>query len=226
MEVRLLRHFGMIPEILFRDRSKIRIFDRWQRFGSMLPLNPLDCRERIFRDGMLSPIQPGISPRNLFELRSKNTRELQFLKDKGNSPTKLLLCKFNVWRLSIDPMELGISPEKLLLAKFRTTRPKKFIKQSGIDPVNRLFERSRTHKIPIPTPHRKEAGPENLLWESNKVDVVLLKKVVMDPQTSWNSNLYCGDWNILMRNLAKFHSCCCEKGLTISSWNWTSSKTN
>jgi hypothetical protein len=62
----------------------------------MLPLNPLECRERTSRYGMLSPIQPGISPRNLFELRSKNTRNLQFLKDKGNSPTKLLLCKLNM----------------------------------------------------------------------------------------------------------------------------------
>jgi hypothetical protein len=121
---------------------------------------------------MLSPIQPGISPRNLFELRSKNTRELQSLKDKGNSPTKLLLCKLNVSRTRIDPMELGILPEKLLLAKFRIPRLVKFLKQSGIHPVNRLFERSRTFKIPIPILHGKEAGPENLLLERNKGDVV------------------------------------------------------
>ena len=76
---------------------------------------------------MLSPIHPGISPRNLFELRSKNTREVQFLKDKGNSPTNLLLCKLNVSRWNIDPMELGILPEKLFLAKFRTYRLVKFI---------------------------------------------------------------------------------------------------
>ena len=70
-------------------------------------------------------------------------------------------------------MELGILPEKLLLAKFRTARP---LKQSVIDPVNRLFERSRTLKIPLPIPHRKEPGPENLLLERNKVDVLSVEK--------------------------------------------------
>jgi hypothetical protein len=134
----------------------------------MLPLNPLDCRERTFRYGILSPIQPGISPRNLFELRSKNNRELQFLKDKGISPTNLLLCKLNVSRLKIDPMEMGILPEKLLLAKIRIPRFVKFITQSGIHPVNRLFERSRRPKIPHPKLHRKVAGPENLLLERYK----------------------------------------------------------
>jgi hypothetical protein len=69
-------------------------------------------------------------------------------------------------------MELGILPEKLLLAKFRTLRLVKFIKQSGIHPVNRLFERSRTRKVPLPILHRKEGGPENLLLERNKADVV------------------------------------------------------
>jgi hypothetical protein len=69
-------------------------------------------------------------------------------------------------------MELRILPEKLLLAKFRTLRLVKFIKQSGIHPLNRLFERSRTFKIPLPILHGQEAGPENLLLERNKVDVV------------------------------------------------------
>jgi hypothetical protein len=62
-------------------------------------------------------------------------------------------------------MELGILPEKLLLAKFRIPRLVKFLKQSGIHPVNRLFERSRTFKIPIPILHGKEAGPERLSSE-------------------------------------------------------------
>jgi hypothetical protein len=69
-------------------------------------------------------------------------------------------------------MEVGILPEKLLLAKFRTPRFVKFIKQSGIHPVNMLFERSRRPKIPLPILHGKVAGPENLLLERNKADVV------------------------------------------------------
>ena len=45
-----------------------------------------------------------------------------------------------------------------------------------------LFERSRTFKIPLPVLHGgKESGPENLLLERNKVNVVSNGKSGIEP---------------------------------------------
>ncbi|WRX12220.1 hypothetical protein QQP08_004707 [Theobroma cacao] len=64
----------------------------------------------------------GILPENIFLLKSKNANRLQFFKEEGKSPEKLLLRKLIVSIDNNDPTVVGITPEKLLFAKFKTQR--------------------------------------------------------------------------------------------------------
>ena len=94
-----------------------------------------------------------------------NLNFVQFLKDKGNSPVKLLLRKCSVRIDRKEPNEFGICPENLLFSKLRTTNLSHCAQQLGSPPVNELFERSSRTSGGLTTAHNKEMDPDNLLLE-------------------------------------------------------------
>ena len=61
----------------------------------MLPRNLLDLRLRMINEDILSPIQASIVQDNLFFSKCINLNKVQFCKDQGNSPNRLLLLKSN-----------------------------------------------------------------------------------------------------------------------------------
>jgi len=177
MAVKLLKHCGIVPDMLFTERSKICKYFNQHRFNGMLPPNLLERRIRIFNSGKPSPIQAGTDPKNLLFLKSTNFNKLQFFRGKGNSPKKLLLRKFKVCSWDKEPKKLGISPVKLLPAKFRLSSLRKCIKQLGRCLDKRLSERSRKFKIPPLIFQTDEAVPEkrfsaqdcHFRWENKKM---------------------------------------------------------
>ena len=92
--VRLLRHFGILPEIWFKARSKSWRFLRWHRCEGMLPNKWLDRRKKIIKFGWLLPNHIGICPDKLLCPRLINFNFVQFFNDEGISTLKLLLLKY------------------------------------------------------------------------------------------------------------------------------------
>ena len=131
----------------------------------MLPWNLLDLRLRMINKDILSPIHVGIFPDNVFSCKCINLNLVQFHRDQGNSPEKLLLFNSNVISRVKEPKELGISPNKLLWAKFRIYSSCQCLKQSEISSDRWLLERSRCLNIPPVIEHIKEFYPENLFLE-------------------------------------------------------------
>ena len=143
MPVKLLRHCGIVPDMSFKERSNICKSFNQHRCNGMLPANLLECRDRLKNLGRLSPIHAGIFPENLFFPRSITIKELQFPRDEGNSPKKLLLFRFKVLSPDNEPKEVGTSPKKLLPDKFKTISFRQCIKQLGSHPDIILSDRSR-----------------------------------------------------------------------------------
>ncbi|KAG6657344.1 hypothetical protein CIPAW_04G084100 [Carya illinoinensis] len=96
---------------------------------------------------MLFPIHLGIFPDNPFSPPSKITMLVQFLKDDGSSPSRLLLLKCKDCNDVACPNELGMTPERLLAEKSRTTKILKLLQQSGMSPDSLFLERSRTRRV-------------------------------------------------------------------------------
>ena len=137
-----------------------------QRFLQwMLPNKWLDWRKKITKFGWLLPNHIGICPDRLLSWRLINFNSVQFFKDEGSSPLKLLLCKSSVSIRSRNPTDLGIFPKKWLFAKLRISSPSNCIQQYGSCPDNRLLERSRNLKFQLLTAHREKIGTENIFLE-------------------------------------------------------------
>lgn len=164
MAVRLFRHEydGIVPEMLFWDRSKICICASQQKLAGILPLKSLACRLRNTKDGRFSPIQTGIFSDNLLLLRSKKIKLLQSFKDRGISPEKLLLCKLRALSENSDPRDVGISPEKLLLSKFRTRSCFQGNEHSESSPDKRLPETPRKVEYLLVILQKGSSDPVNL----------------------------------------------------------------
>ncbi|KAJ0623919.1 hypothetical protein HanIR_Chr01g0037521 [Helianthus annuus] len=96
MPLRLLRHLGMLPEILLIERSKICILESLHKLVRMVPWNPLDVKLRTRNSVRLFPIQVGMRPERLFSPTSSSVNMVQFFKEDGNSPVRLLLRKLNI----------------------------------------------------------------------------------------------------------------------------------
>ncbi|MCH83261.1 hypothetical protein A2U01_0004080 [Trifolium medium] len=67
------------------------------------------------------PNQYGIGPDNLLSPRSNIIISLQFFKETGNFPLKVLFRNINTLSLRNDPIEEGTSPDKELLLKSRNS---------------------------------------------------------------------------------------------------------
>ena len=160
--VRLLRHFGILPKIWFKARSKSWRFLRWHRCEGMLPNKWLDRRKKITKFGWLLPNHIGICPNKLSCPRFINFNLVQFFKDEGISPLKLLLLKSIVSILSSKPIDLGIFPKKWLFSNLRIFNPSRCIQQSRSSPDNQLLERSKKNKTSFLIAHRDWIGFENI----------------------------------------------------------------
>ena len=141
--MKLLRHCGIVPEMSFKERSKICKCFNQHKCNGMLPLNMLERKDRKTKLGRRSPIHAGTFPENLLFLMFITIKELQFLRDEGKFPEKLLLFRLNVLSTDSEPKELGTSPKKWLPAKFKMTSFGHCIKQLGSLPDNLLLDRSR-----------------------------------------------------------------------------------
>ena len=108
--------WGIFPERLLCERSNIWRVGRPHNFKGMLPVNELDLKLRICKQGMLSPIEARIGPENLLSPRSRILRLVQFFKE-GTSPEKLLLERIKNMSKVREPKDLGIVPERLLFDK-------------------------------------------------------------------------------------------------------------
>ena len=102
---------GMVPDMSFKERSKVFRYVNQHRFNSMLPSNLLERRIRSINFGRPSPIHAGTFPENLLSPKSITFKELHFFRVEGKFPEKLLLNNFKVSRLDSQPKEFGTSPE-------------------------------------------------------------------------------------------------------------------
>lgn len=96
---------------------------------------------------------------------------MQFCKDVGSSPEKLLLRKCNAWSFLRAPIDVGKFPKKLMFSNLRTDNSSKYIQQSGSSPKNKLFERSRLESPILVCGHKKGFGSENKLSFSDNEEI-------------------------------------------------------
>ena len=125
--VRLLMHFGILPEIWFKARSKSWRCVRWHRYEGMLPEKWFDRRKSTTKSRWLLPNHISICPDKLLSQRLTNFYFVQFFNEEGSSPVKLLLPKSSISIPSKEPIEFGIFPWKRLFAKLRILSPSKCI---------------------------------------------------------------------------------------------------
>ncbi|KAF8035542.1 hypothetical protein BT93_C1542 [Corymbia citriodora subsp. variegata] len=109
-------------------------FERWHISEGISPVNELDRRRKISNEGMLSAIHAGIFPENLFSPRSRLYKELQFCKEDGSLPERLLLLSMKNLREERKLTSLGIEPDRLLLNMSRTYSKDKLLQNWGISP--------------------------------------------------------------------------------------------
>ena len=93
MAVKLLKHCGIVPDMFFTERSKIRKYFNQHRFNDMLPPNLLERRIRIVNSGKPSPIQAGTDPENLLFPKSTNFNKLQFFRGKGKFSRETIIAQ-------------------------------------------------------------------------------------------------------------------------------------
>ena len=168
MAVKLLKHFGIIPDKLLWARSKIWSPVKWQSSNGIWPFNLFERRPRTLRFGRLIPIHIGMLPMKSLRPRSKAINTVQFCRDGGISPERLLLRKCSERKRCKDPMELGIAPVRLLLPNFMTSNSGQCIQQPGIFPDNRFSPRWRICNlfgVPSGWHKRWEMFPEKELLE-------------------------------------------------------------
>ena len=109
-------HLGIVPDKLFKTRSKIFNFFSWHICKGICPLNVLDRNSRIIKYCKFSLINSYTSPDNFLLARPRTLKAMQFFNDEVTSPEKLLLSNRRVFKFIKWPIELGICPERLLLA--------------------------------------------------------------------------------------------------------------